>query len=62
MINDTTHGRLHITNVDLPERFDAGDLIFMDPRVFHSVSSATRDEKRKIVGFNFQNPPRFAPQ
>ena len=49
MIQDTTRGRLHIDGMDLPEEFNAGDLIFMDPRVYHSVENYARETKRKVV-------------
>lgn len=51
MIQDSSRGRLHIPGVDLPERFESGDLIFMDPRVFHSVDFFARNEERKVVVF-----------
>ncbi len=42
IIKDSLRGRLHITNVDLPEEFDNGDLILMDPCVFYSVTEFER--------------------
>ena len=32
-VQDSTKDRLHIREVDLPEKFDGGDMIMMDPRV-----------------------------
>ena len=51
VIKDIARGRLHISGEDLPEEFGAGDLIFMDPRVFHSVTAYAHEEKRKVVMF-----------
>ena len=51
IIKDSLRGRLHIPGVDLPEQFDAGDLIFMDPRVFHLVTTWAPDEERKVDVF-----------
>ena len=36
MVQDSTEDRLHISRVDLPEKFDAGDMVMMDPRLWHS--------------------------
>ena len=38
MIDDSSDGCLHIPGADLPEIFDAVDVVFLDPRVLHSVS------------------------
>ena len=53
IFNDTADGRLQIANVDLSERLDADDFIFMNPRVLHSIYNAPRDEKHNIVVFTF---------
>lgn len=52
IIQDTTQGRLHIENVDLPETFYAGDVIFMDPRVWHRIPHCVREGDRKVSVFN----------
>ncbi len=51
IIKDSFRGRLHITNVDLPEEIDKGNLFLMDPRVFHSVTEYAREDERKVVVF-----------
>ncbi len=51
IMKDSLRGRLHITNIDLSEEFDKGDLILMDPSVFHSVTEYAREDKRKFVVF-----------
>ena len=50
---DTPNGRLHISGVDLPEKFEAGDVVFIDPRVFHQVTFAASEEKRQVVVLTF---------
>ena len=45
----TTVGRLHIDGADLPEKFDPGGLIMMDPRVWHSVTRCTHKQGRKVL-------------
>ena len=49
MINDSFRGRLDIPGIDFPEMFDAGDLVFMDPRFIHGVSIYPRKKCRKVV-------------
>ena len=51
IIKDSTRGRLKIEGVSLSEEFDKGDLIRMNPRVFHSVPEYKREEQRKVVVF-----------
>ena len=53
ILKDTPNGRLHISGVELPEKFEAGDVVFMDPRVFHPVTFAAREEKRQIAVLTF---------
>ena len=46
IIKDIVHGRLQIRDVDLPEQFESGDRIFMDPCVLYSVPFFEREESR----------------
>lgn len=52
MIKDSVRGRLIIPdNGELSEPLEAGNCIYMDPRVLHSVTYHAREEKRKVVVF-----------
>ena len=53
ILKDTPNGRLVISGVELPEKFEAGDFTFMEPRVFRHVMFAAREEKRQVVVFIF---------
>ncbi len=50
-LKDTTRGRLHVANHDLPEFFSPGDLLLMDPCQIHSVTKLARDEVRQVMVF-----------
>ena len=51
ILKDTSTGRLHIRNANLPEFFYPGDVIFMDPSQVHWVTKCARDEVRKVLVF-----------
>jgi len=50
-LQDTTVGRLHIKGVDLPEVFNTGDIIIVDPNTLHKVTKARRMQDRVVVTF-----------
>ena len=47
-LKDTTTGRLHVYNVDLPELFYLCDVVFMDLRQEHEVTKCIRNEVRQV--------------
>ena len=51
IIKTSTRSRLKIEGVSLPDEFDKGSLILMNPRVFYSVPECKRKEQRKVVVF-----------
>ena len=50
-LSDTSKGRLHCENTDLPEIFNPGDVVFMNPRQLHEVTKCARDRVRKVLVF-----------
>lgn len=50
-LQDTTVGRLQVNGHNLPEFFNAGDFLLIDPRKVHSVACAIRDTHRKVLVF-----------
>ena len=53
IINDSCQGQVRVSNYSLVEEFDADELVMMDPRVFHEVTTYARKEQRKLVVFTF---------
>lgn len=54
IIKDSAFGRLQVENENMTERFEAGDLVLIDPRVTHWVEYAVRLTDRKVVVFTGQ--------
>ena len=50
-LKDITIGRLHVDNVDFPELFYPGEVVFMDPRQEHEVTKCIRKEVRQVLVF-----------
>ena len=51
MVQDSTEGRLHLHGIDLLDKFDAGDIIMMDPCLWYSVMGCARKLERKVLVF-----------
>ena len=52
-LKDSALGRLAINRNILPELFEPGDVVYMDPRVEHWVEEVAREEDRQVVVFTF---------
>ena len=50
----TIQGGLQVEGVELPEKFEPGDVVFMDPRQIHDVETCVRGEERKVLVFTMQ--------
>lgn len=50
-ISDTSTGRLHCENTDLPEIFNPGDVVFMNPRQLHEVTKCAREQVHQVLVF-----------
>ena len=50
-LGDTSKGRLHWENTELPEIFNPGDVVFMNPCQCNEVIKYARDKVRKVLDF-----------
>ena len=48
-LKDKTTVWLHVDNVNLPELFYLGDVVFMDPRQEHEVTNCIPNEVRQVL-------------
>ena len=51
IVQESRVGNLHVKNHNLPETLQAGDVVFMDPRIIHWVEKSAREVDRKVVVF-----------